>query len=130
MHPRKQGSVMPRDIKARALVEMGRIPKGGRSRPGSTGPGKSGQGGNCQERLLDEWQDLATVLDVHLRNGTRVHGVLRGFDAFVMAIESDDGLRVVYKQAVLTVAPAGPVSREDTASKRPLITLKRRGPLA
>jgi len=79
---------------------------------------------------LDEWQDLATVLDVHLRNGTRIHGVLRGFDAFVMAIESDDGLRVVYKQAVLTVAPAGPVSREDTASKRPLITLKRRGPLA
>jgi host factor-I protein len=130
---RTQGQVvMSREIKARAIVGAGagRAPKGNKRRSGSPAPGKPGQGESCQDRVLDEWRRLATELDVYLRNGTRIRGVLRGFDTFVMAIEADEGLRVVYKQVVLTVAPAGAVSHDDAVSKRPVITLKRRGPLA
>jgi len=89
-----------------------------------------GRGESCQDRVLDEWRHLATQLDVYLRNGTRIRGVLKGFDSFVMALESEEGLHVVYKQAVLTVAPAGVRSHDEPGRKRPVLTLKRRGPLA
>jgi RNA chaperone Hfq len=80
--------------------------------------------------VLDEWRQLATQLDVYLRNGTRIRGILKDFDAFVMALESEEGLRVVYKQVVLSIGPAGARSHDESAGKRPVLTLKRRGPLA
>jgi hypothetical protein len=47
-----------------------------------------------------------------------------------MALESDEGLRVVYKQVVLTIGPAGGRSHDQPANKRPVLTLKRRAPPA
>lgn len=99
-------------------------------RSGKATPSNRSQGESCQDRVLDEWRHLATQLDVYLRNGTRIRGVLKGFDSFVMALESEEGLHVVYKQAVLTVAPAGARSHDEPGRKRPVLTLKRRGPLA
>lgn len=128
---RTQGRVlMPRDIKAGAVGEARRVPKANQGRSGHATPGGRSQGDSCQDRILDEWRRLATQLDVYLRNGTRIRGVLKGFDAFVMALESEEGLRVVYKQVILTVGPAGTRSHDEPASKRPVLTLKRRGPAA
>jgi host factor-I protein len=121
---------MPRDIKAGMVGEVGRVPKANKGRPGNAAPSKRSQGENCQDRMLDEWRRLATELDVYLRNGTRIRGVLKGFDAFVLALETEEGLRVVYKQVVLTMGPAGARSHDEPAGKRPVLTLKRRGPSA
>jgi host factor-I protein len=123
---------MQRDTKVRAVTSAGRAAKANKSRPGNPGsaPGHRNQGQACQDRLLDEWRRNASQLDVYLRNGTRIRGILKGFDPFVMAFEAEEGLRLVYKQAVLTMAPAGTRSREDGASRRPVLTLKRRGPSA
>lgn len=121
---------MPRDIKAGGVGEAGRAPKANKWRPENATPGKRSQAENCQDRLLEEWRHLATQLDVYLRNGTRVRGILKAFDAFVMALESEEGLRVVYKQVILTIGPAGGRAHDEPAAKRPVLTLKRRGPLA
>ncbi len=121
---------MQRDSKARAVAGTGRGPKANKWRSGSpaSAQGNRTQGEACQERVLDEWRRNASRLDVYLRNGTRIRGILKGFDPFVMAFEAEEGLRVVYKQAVLTIAPAGARSHEEGASKRPVLTLKRRSP--
>ena len=121
---------MPRDVKAGVVGEAGRVPKANKWHSGNATPSKRSQGENCQDRTLDEWRRLATQLDVYLRNGTRIRGVLKGFDAFVLALESEEGLRIVYKQVVLTIGPAGTRSHDEPASKRSVLTLKRRGPLA
>jgi len=121
---------MPRDIKAGAVREAGPVPKTNKGRSANATPSSRSQGEGCQERVLDEWRHLATPLDVYLRNGTRIRGVLKGFDPFVIALESEDGLRVVYKQVVLTVGPAGARLHDEPSSKRPVLSLKRRGPLA
>jgi host factor-I protein len=120
---------MPRDLKAGAVGEDGSVPKANKWRSGHPTPSRS-QGDSCQDRVLDEWRQLATQLDVYLRNGTRIRGILKGFDPFVMALESDEGLRVVYKQVVLTIGPAGGRSHDQPANKRPVLTLKRRAPPA
>ena len=123
---------MPRDIKAGAVGEAGRVLKAHKSRSGDAASGNRTQGESCQERTLEEWRHLATQLDVYLRNGTRIRGILKGFDAFVMALETAEGLRIVYKQVVLTIGPAGARPHDEPASKRPerpVLTLKRRGPL-
>lgn len=121
-----------RDNKARAVAGSRGTTK---SKPGRSGgsaltPGNRGQVEACQDRVLSEWQRHAGRLDVYLRNGTRIRGVLKGFDPFVMAFEAEDGLCLVYKQAVLTIAPVGARSHEEAASKRPVLTLKRRNPSA
>jgi host factor-I protein len=122
---------MQRDSKPRAvLAGAGRASKANKWRSGSSASaeGNRTQGEACQERVLDEWRRNASLLDVYLRNGTRIRGILKGFDPFVMAFEGEEGLRVVYKQAVLTIAPARARSHEESATKRPVLTLKRRGP--
>jgi len=123
---------MQRESKARTVAGAARGQKAGKWRSGDPKAGHGGrsQGEVCQDRVLDEWRRSAGQLDVYLRNGTRVRGVLKAFDAFVMAFEAEEGLRLVYKQAVLTMAPAGTRSHEEGVSKRPVLTLKRRGPSA
>jgi RNA chaperone Hfq len=128
---------MQKDSKARAVAGPGHGSKANKWRSGNPASaegdrtrGNRTQGEACQERVLDEWQRNASSLDVFLRNGTRIRGILKGFDPFVMAFDAEDGLRVVYKQAVMTIAPAGTRSHEEGASKRPVLTLKRRGPSA
>jgi RNA chaperone Hfq len=124
---------MQRESKAREAAAAGRGPKPGKWRSGNPGSaqGKRTQGEACQDRVLDEWRRNASQLDVYLRNGTRIRGVLKGFDPFVMAFEAEEGLRLVYKQAVLTMALAGRRSHEESAaSRRPVLTLKRRNPSA
>jgi len=123
---------MQRDSKARAVAGTGRGPKANKWRSGNPGSAQRNrtQGEACQERVLDEWRRNASQLDVYLRNGTRIRGILKGFDPFVMAVEAEEGLRLVYKQAVLSMALAGARSHEQGANRRPVLTLKRRNPSA
>jgi host factor-I protein len=117
---------MPRDMK---VGTVGEAPKANKWRSGSAARSTRSQAENCQDRMLEEWRHLATQLDVFLRNGTRIRGILKGFDSFVIALEAEEGLRVVYKQVVLTIGPAGARPHDEPAVRRPVVTLKRRAPL-
>jgi RNA chaperone Hfq len=129
---RGECGAMERDNKVRPAAGSRRGTKVNRSRSGSPAPtpGNRGQIEACQDRVLDEWQRHASTLEVCLRNGTRTRGVLTGVGSFVMAFEARDGLCLVYKQAILTIMPAGARTDEEAAKRRPLLTLKGRNPLA
>ena len=44
-----------------------------------------------------------------LMNGFQMRGVITGFDAFVVTLDSDGRQQVVYKHAISTIAPARPL---------------------
>ena len=44
-----------------------------------------------------------------LMNGFQMRGVITGFDAFVVVLDSDGKQQVVYKHAISTIAPVRPV---------------------
>ena len=45
-----------------------------------------------------------------LMNGFQMRGVITGFDAFVVVLDSDGKQQVIYKHAISTIAPARAVS--------------------
>ena len=40
-----------------------------------------------------------------LMNGFQMRGIITGFDAFVVILDSDGKQQVIYKQAISTIAP-------------------------
>jgi len=51
-----------------------------------------------------------TDVTVFLMNGFQIKGVIRGYDSFVILIESDGRQQVIYKHAVSTISPSRPVT--------------------
>ena len=44
-----------------------------------------------------------------LMNGFQMRGVITGFDAFVVVLDSEGRQQVIYKHAISTIAPVRPV---------------------
>jgi len=83
---------------------------------------------SCQARVFEEWQQSGTLLDVFLRNGTKLRGVLSGHDVYMIALDAQGQTQVVYKQAIMNIVPVSPHLADRPASKRPVIVVKRRSP--
>lgn len=65
---------------------------------------------NLQDVFLNTLRKEKTDVTVYLTNGFQIKGVIRGYDSFVIMIESDGRQQVVYKHAVSTISPARPVA--------------------
>ena len=48
-----------------------------------------------------------------LMNGYQLRGVITGFDAFTVVLNSDGRQQVIYKHAISTIAPAKAVSFQE-----------------
>ena len=48
-----------------------------------------------------------------LMNGFQMRGVITGFDAFVVVLDSDSRQQVIYKHAISTIAPMRTVDRAE-----------------
>ena len=63
--------------------------------------------------LLRARRDKVPVT-VFLMNGFQMRGIITGFDAFVVVLDSDGKQQVIYKHAISTVAPLRPVDLSET----------------
>jgi host factor-I protein len=63
-----------------------------------------------QDALLNAVRRDNTPVTIFLTNGFQIRGLLRGFDNFVLIVESDGKQQMLYKHAVSTVVPVKPVS--------------------
>ena len=45
-----------------------------------------------------------------LMNGFQLRGVIRGFDSFVVMVDSEGKQQMIYKHAISTVTPARPLT--------------------
>ena len=70
---------------------------------------------NLQELFLLRARQERLPVTLFLMNGFQMRGVITGFDAFVVVLDSDGKQQVVYKHAISTIAPVRPVDLTEEA---------------
>ncbi|NLB21270.1 MAG: RNA chaperone Hfq [Clostridium sp.] len=64
---------------------------------------------NFQDVFLNEARKTSTFVTIHLVNGFQVRGLVKGFDSYVIVLETDGKQMLVYKHAVTTITPIKPM---------------------
>ena len=69
---------------------------------------------NLQDIFLLRARRDKVPVTMFLMNGFQMRGVITGFDAFVVVLDSEGRQQIVYKHAISTIAPARAVSFQET----------------
>ena len=69
---------------------------------------------NLQEIFLTRVRRGRIPVTVFLVNGFQLRGVVTGFDAFIVVVNTDGRQQVIYKHAISTIVPARPMGLEET----------------
>ena len=64
---------------------------------------------NYQDQFLAAARRERCVVTVFLMNGFQLKDVIRGFDSFVVLVESEGRQQMIFKHAISTVAPPRPL---------------------
>ena len=64
---------------------------------------------NLQDIFLLQAKRDELAVTMFLMNGFQMRGVITGFDAFVVILDSEGRQQVIYKHAISTIAPVRPV---------------------
>lgn len=64
---------------------------------------------NLQDVFLNAVRKTKTPVTVFLVNGVKLQGVITWFDNFCVLLRRDGHSQLVYKHAISTVMPSGPV---------------------
>ena len=74
---------------------------------------------NLQEIFLTQVRRDRRPVTMFLMNGFQMRGIIRGFDNFVVILESEGKQQMIYKHAISTIIPQHPVdlygAREERA---------------
>jgi len=69
-----------------------------------------------QDVFLNQLRKERIPVTIHLTNGFQIRGIIKGFDNFVILLESDGKQMMIYKHAVSTVTPARTVNLNNVNS--------------
>lgn len=76
---------------------------------------------NLQDRMLGALRQQSMCTTVFLTNGFQMRGIVRGYDSFVVILESDGKQQMIYKHAISTLIPQSRVDlhtpREERAAQ-------------
>ncbi len=73
---------------------------------------------NLQDTFLTKARLRSVPLTVFLVNGFQMRGTVRGFDPFVVVLESEGRQQMLYKHAISTIVPAQSIDlREESAEE-------------
>lgn len=72
---------------------------------------------NFQDLLLTKMRRARTGATVFLVNGFQIRGEIRGFDSFVVILQSEGKQQMIYKHAISTIIPERPISLEEDAAE-------------
>ena len=64
---------------------------------------------NLQDTFLNKARLSRVPVTVFLTNGFQMRGEIRGFDNFVVMVDSDGRQQMIYKHAISTITPARPI---------------------
>jgi len=64
---------------------------------------------NLQDTFLNAVRKSKTPLTIFLVNGVKLQGIVTWFDNFCVLLRRDGQSQLVYKHAISTIMPAGPV---------------------
>ena len=68
---------------------------------------------NLQDTFLNSVRKAKTPLTIYLVNGVKLQGVVAWFDNFCVLLRRDGQSQLVYKHAISTVMPMGPIQLQD-----------------
>ena len=68
---------------------------------------------NLQDTFLNSVRKSETPLTIFLVNGVKLQGVVSWFDNFCVLLRRDGQSQLVYKHAISTVMPMGPIQLQD-----------------
>lgn len=68
---------------------------------------------NLQDGFLNRVRQEKAPVTMFLMNGFQMRGVVRGFDSFVVVLETDGKQQMIYKHAISTVSPTRPIELRD-----------------
>ena len=74
----------------------------------SIGPGA--KPAPLQDAYLAEVKRQGVPVTVYLVNGFQLRGTVKGFDAFTIVLEYEHRHHLIYKHAVSTISPLGPLA--------------------
>ena len=71
---------------------------------------------NYQDQFLAAARREKCIVTLFLMNGFQLKGIVRGFDSFVVLVESEGKQQMIFKHAISTVVPPKPLelTAEDT----------------
>ena len=76
---------------------------------------------NLQDMFLNTLRKERTEVTVFLTNGYQLKGCIKGYDNFVVMMDSDGKQQMLYKHAISTIAPSRPdvfvTPRETTGNQ-------------
>lgn len=65
---------------------------------------------NLQDTFLNQARRERMPVTLFLMNGFQLRGVIRGFDSFVVMVDSEGKQQMIYKHAISTVTPSRPLT--------------------
>ena len=71
---------------------------------------------NLQDLFLLRARRDKVPVTLFLMNGFQMRGVITGFDAFVVVLDSDGRQQIIYKHAISTIAPVRSVELSEEAA--------------
>ena len=72
---------------------------------------------NLQDLFLNQARRERMLVTLFLMNGFQLRGIIRGFDAFVVIVDSDGKQQMIYKHAISTVVPARSLAFTEETDK-------------
>jgi len=68
---------------------------------------------NIQDVFLNRIRKEKHTVTVFLVNGVKLQGIVTWFDNFSLLLRRDSQVQLVYKHAISTIMPSGPLSLYD-----------------
>lgn len=68
---------------------------------------------NVQDVFLNKVRKEKMTCTVFLVNGVKLQGIVTWFDNFSVLLKRDSAVQLVYKHAISTIMPGGPLSLYD-----------------
>jgi len=69
---------------------------------------------NVQDVFLNAVRKQKVPVTVFLCNGVKLQGSITWFDNFCVLLRKEGHVQLVYKHAISTIMPAGPVTLDDS----------------
>ena len=73
---------------------------------------------NLQDILLNTARCESMPVTVFLTNGFQLKGIVRGFDCFIVVLDTDGRQQIIYKHAISTIVPARPIRLDERMEEK------------
>jgi len=76
--------------------------------------------GNLQDLFLNQVRKERTIVNVYLANGFQYRGIVKGFDNFVILMETEGKQALIYKHAISSINPSKPINKMLGTEDQPI----------